>query len=344
MNRDEIKSILSLNDEHSLKSLREQISKIKDNRVFFRGLLELSNICEKDCLYCGIRKSNDDVLRYLIPADEAILAARFVKEAGYLGMVIQSGEMQSKKFINYIADLTYQIKCQVDKNIRITLSCGEQSLKTYQLWKNAGADRYLLRIETSNPKLYQLIHPNNLSHSFKNRLEALENLRESGFQVGSGNMVGLPFQTLDDIADDLLFFKKIDLDMVGLGPYIPHSKTPLYQHSYNILDDKSRFQLALNTTAALRILMPTINIAAATALQTLDPVGREKALQYGANVIMPNITPTQYRKSYLLYEDKPCTDEHPSQCQQCLLSRVKMFGQVVALHDLGDSIHYQERL
>lgn len=348
MEKNDLINILKCSSEEELQILREKIKIIKDNTtkdlVYFRALIEYSNICKKNCLYCGIRNKNDEIKRYKIPINEVVESARFAHDAGYGSIVIQSGEVETVAFTKRISTILNLIKTTVSDKLLITLSCGEQTKAVYKEWKLAGADRYLLRIETTNKKLYQHIHPHDTNHSLLRRMKALATLREVGMQVGSGIMVGLPEQTLDDIANDLLYFKKIDVDMIGLGPYIEHSKTPLYIFKDQLLPKNERFQLALNTTAALRILMPTINIAAATALQSLDPVGREKALLYGANVIMPNITPQKYRSNYLLYENKPCTDENPQKCQSCLETRVKMFGHNIAYHNSGDSIHYKERI
>ena len=206
--------------------------------------------------------------------------------------------------------LLKEIKKLSNNELGITLSCGEQTKETYQRWFESGAHRYLLRIEASNRELYYKIHPNTQKHSFEKRLEALSFLKETGYQVGSGVMIGLPFQTFENLADDLLFLKKMDIDMCGMGPYIEHEDTPLYQYRHLLKTKQERFDLALNMIATLRLLMPDINIAAATALQAIDPAGREKALAVGANIIMPNITPAKYRESYLLYEGKPVWKEN----------------------------------
>ena len=196
------------------------------------------------------------------------------------------------------------------------------------------------RIESSNPELYRKIHPENDFHSFDRRLQALNDLKLAGYQVGTGVMIGLPFQTTEDLADDLLFLKQLDVDMVGMGPYIEHEDTPLYE-SRNLLKTKQqRFDLALKMVATLRLLMPDINIAAATALQAIDPAGREKALTIGANIIMPNLTPCEYRKEYQLYEDKPCLDEDAELCRNCLEARIELAGCEIGYGEWGDSKHY----
>ena len=312
------------------------------NKVYFRGLVEFSNICAKDCLYCGIRKSNEKVIRYEATDDEILEACRFAWLNHYGSVVLQSGELSSPAFVNRVDLLLRKIKQLSNNELGITLSCGEQSLETYRQWRESGAHRYLLRIESSNPELYRKIHPDNDFHSFDRRLQAIQDLKTAGYQVGTGVMIGLPFQTTEDLANDLLFLKHLDVDMVGMGPYIEHEDTPLYNFR-NLLETKQeRFDLALKMVATLRLLMPDINIAAATALQAIDPAGREKALTIGANIIMPNLTPSKYRKEYQLYEDKPCLDEDAELCRNCLEARIELSGCEIGYGEWGDSKHFSK--
>lgn len=312
-------------------------------KVYFRGLVEFSNECSKDCLYCGIRNSNSKVVRYEV-ADEDILAAcRFAWENKFGSVVLQSGELSSTKFINRVDYLVKEIKAMSNGELGITLSCGEQTRETYLRWFESGAHRYLLRIESSNPELYGKIHPKNEHHSFEKRLECLRLLKKCGYQVGTGVMIGLPFQTMEDLASDLLFLKQIDVDMVGMGPYIEHEDTPLYEFRHLVTSKQERFDLALRMVASLRLLLPDINIAAATALQAIDPAGREKAVKIGANIIMPNLTPSAFRKDYQLYEDKPCLDEDADQCRNCLEARIELAGSEIGYGEWGDSRHFSQR-
>jgi len=313
------------------------------NKVYFRGLIEYSNVCSKDCFYCGVRLSNKNIERYEVKEDEVIQAAQFAYEQGFASLVIQSGERSDKTFINHLEKLIQEIKKIGNGSLGITLSCGEQKIETYKRWFDAGAHRYLLRIETSNEDLYYKIHPNNKKHNFQNRIQSLYDLKEVGYQVGTGVMIGLPFQTLDDLANDLLFFKALDIDMAGMGPYIEHKQTPLYQYSDKLLPLKERFNLSLKMVALLRMLMKDINIAATTAMQTIDAEGREKAILIGANVIMPNLTPLKYREDYLLYEDKPCIDEEADACKNCLEARIHRTGNKIGFNEWGDSLHFKRR-
>jgi len=347
MNKKEITELLSLKTPDDLALLYKRAYEIKKQnvgtKVYFRGLIEFSNICAKNCLYCGLRSDNKKLNRYTISDEEIIEAARLAWECKYGSIVLQSGEMCSPDFSLKVMELLKKIKKETNNELGITLSCGEQSEETYKKWFDAGAHRYLLRIETSNKELYYKIHPKDKEHCFETRIDALKTLKKLGYQLGSGIMVGLPFQTIDNIAEDLLFLRDIDCDMVGLGPYVEHSNTPLYKERHLLMPKKERFDLALKSIAILRIMMKDINIAAATALQAIDEEGREKALMAGANIIMPNLTPTKYRSDYLLYEDKPCINEGALQCKGCLENRVKKYGETIGYGEWGDSKHFIKR-
>lgn len=311
--------------------------------VYLRGLIELSNVCSKNCLYCGIRKDNTSTCRYIITDYDVEDAAIKAWQNHYGSIVIQAGERSDNRFIIRIERLLKQIKEETNGELGITLSLGEQSANTYRRWFEAGAHRYLLRIETTNAKLYKTIHPDDAHHSMTARLNCLKLLKETGYQTGTGVMIGLPGQSYEDLADDLLFFKSIDIDMVGMGPYIEHSGTPLYSQRNQLWPIERRLELALNMIATLRLLMPDINIAAATALQAIDAQGREKALQAGANVIMPNITPSANRKDYMIYENKPYTDESMMEYLNSLNIRIKERGRQICYGKWGDSLHYKIR-
>ncbi len=313
------------------------------NKVFFRGLIEFSNICSKDCYYCGIRKGNRKVSRYNLTDEEVLEAARFAYENNYGSVVLQGGEIDSPNFTERIERLCREIKKLSGGQLGITLSLGEQSRDTYSRWMEAGAHRYLLRIESSSRALFEKIHPHDEHHEFDTRYACLRTLQELGYQAGTGVMIGLPFQTVEDLADDLLFMQSFDVDMVGMGPYIEHHDTPLYDFRDQLLPIGERFDLALKMIATLRILMKDINIAAATALQAIDPLGREKAVKIGANVIMPNVTPGLFRNDYALYENKPCTDEDPDQCKGCLDARLQLADGVIGYGEWGDSQHFLKR-
>jgi len=340
---DDLVTLLSAEgDERQQLFQRAQSVKLQTigNKVYFRGLVEFSNVCAKDCLYCGIRKSNEKVIRYEATDDEILEACRFAWHNRFGSVVLQSGELSSPAFVTRVDLLLRKIKQLSNGELGITLSCGEQSIETYRQWKESGAHRYLLRIESSNPELYRKIHPKNDFHSFDHRLQALKDLKASGYQVGTGVMIGLPFQTTEDLANDLLFLKQMDVDMVGMGPYIEHEDTPLYEFSSTLKTKQERFDLALKMVATLRLLMPDINIAAATALQAIDPAGREKALTIGANIIMPNLTSIKYRKEYQLYEDKPCLDEDAELCRNCLEARIELADCEIGYGEWGDSKHF----
>lgn len=344
--KDDIIQLLQSKDEEE-KALFTKSSEVKlkqiGKNVHFRGLVEFSNICKKDCLYCGIRAGNSKVDRYDIADEEILKAAKFAYENKYGSVVLQSGERSDQKFIDRIENLLKEIKKLSNNELGITISIGEQTKETYQKWFDAGAHRYLLRIESSNKELYNKIHPDNEEHSHETRLSCLKNLQDIGFQTGTGIMIGIPFQTYEDLANDILFMQKFDIDMVGMGPFIEHDETPMYEYRDQLMPLKDRFRLSLKMIAVLRILMKDINIASATALQAIDPLGREKALRIGANIIMPNITPTAERANYLLYQNKPCTDEGADDCTNCMEARINMADGEIGYGEWGDSRHYKSR-
>lgn len=313
------------------------------NKVWFRGLIEFSNLCSKDCLYCGIRKGNKNLTRYNLSDDEILAASKFAFDNNYGSIALQSGEIESPAFTKRVIKLLNNIKDLSGGKLGITLSVGEQEAEVYKAWYDAGAHRYLLRVESTNEDLYHKIHPYNSRHDFRRRLDCLKSLQDIGYQTGTGVMIGLPFQTFDDLAGDLLFMKEFDIDMCGMGPYIEHPDTPLIEYADTLLPLKERFDLTLKMIAILRIMMKDINIVAATALQAIDPIGREKAVKIGANILMPNITPGKYRDSYKLYNNKPCTDDSAEDCQSCLEARVSLADAEVIYGEWGDSRHFEKR-
>lgn len=312
-------------------------------KVYLRGLIELSNRCAKNCFYCGIRGGNRKVERYTLSDREVLNAAEFAWREGFGSLVIQTGERKSKAFGLHIERLLKAIHQATNHELTITLSCGEQSAETYRRWRQAGAHRYLLRIETTNRELFYQIHPRDRKHDFDTRLQALDLLRQEGYQVGTGVMIGLPGQTLADLADDLLFFKSQDIDMVGMGPYIEHADTPMYPLRLQLWPAAERFRVGLLMIALLRIQMPWINIAASTALETLDPLGRQKGILAGANVVMPNLTPVVDRKKYQLYDNKPNLDKDASLSTVTLNKVIGEIGETINLHQAGDSLHFIRR-
>ena len=346
-NRNEIIEKLSLNESASLSALYSEANAVKTSiigsKVYLRGLIEFSNICNKNCYYCGIRRDNKAVNRYELSDKEVLAAVDFAWKNRYGSVVLQSGEQQSAHFTKLITRLLHEIKAFTNNEVGITLSCGEQTATTYKEWFNAGAHRYLLRIETSNKELYYKLHPNDNKHSFDSRLDAINQLRDEGYQVGTGVMIGLPFQTVEDLAYDLLFFQTMNVDMVGMGPYLVHNETPLASKSHECPNLEERFNLSINMIACLRILMKNINIAASTAMQTLHPLGRETAIEVGANIVMPNLTPVKYRGNYKLYENKPAVNEDAEETKNQLEKRILSINHTIGYDQWGDSAHYAAR-
>ena len=346
LSREEIIALLEARGEekNALFDLANEVKQTEvGNKVYFRGLVEFSNYCSKNCYYCGIRRANKNVHRYTLSDEEILHAARFAHEHKYGSLVLQSGECSSPQFADRIETLLKQIKEISGHTLGITLSLGEQAEEIYRRWFRAGAHRYLLRIETSSPELYQKYHPNDDLHSFERRYNCLRSLQSIGYQTGTGVMIGLPFQTTSHLADDLLFMQEIDVDMVGMGPFIEHEDTPLFRFRSELWPIEERFDMSLKMIAVLRLMMKDINIAAATALQAIDPLGREKAVKVGANIIMPNITPGMYRNDYALYQNKPCVDEEPEECKNCLDVRVQLADGIIGYNEWGDSKHFHRR-
>lgn len=346
LSKKDLVHLLSATGEEE-QALFDYASEIKQryvgNKVYLRGLIELSNICEKDCYYCGIRRSNTATHRYCVTDEDVVEAARFAHQNGFGSLAIQSGELSSKAFTDSIRRLLEKIMQATNGELGITLSCGEQSEEVYRQWFESGAKRYLLRIESSSEELYYKIHPKNDRHSFSKRIEALQSLKKVGYHVGTGVMIGLPFQTVDILADDLLFMQELDIDMCGMGPYIEHAETPLYAHKHLLLPLAQRLELSFRMVALLRILMKDVNIAATTAMQAIEKNGREKAIRIGANVLMPNITPRHYRDDYFLYQNKPVSQQSNEDDLKLLEERLRAIGHEIGYFEQGNSKHYKQR-
>jgi biotin synthase len=292
-------------------------SQFVGEEVHLRGLIEFSNICQQSCHYCGLRKENTMVKRYRLLPDVIIDFAKKAKSYGYMTVVLQSGESQS----HTIEDMQYIITSIKALGLAITLSLGEKSKEEYQIYKEAGADRYLLRIETTNKEIYKALHP---GMSFENRVRCLMNLKDLGYELGTGCLVGLPNQTMESLAEDILFFKSLDADMIGLGPFIPNADTPLAEKA------GGAFTTSIKVMAITRLLLPDANIPATTAMETLNKEGRMIALQSGANVVMPNVTEGEYRELYKLYPGKICINDTPEHCRGCITGKIKGIGRQIS--------------
>lgn len=284
--------------------------------VYIRGLIEFSSYCKNDCLYCGIRRSNKNAQRYRLTPEEIVECAERGYDLGFRTFVLQGGED---------AYFTDDILCETVKKIKsefpdcaITLSLGERSYESLKRLKEAGADRYLLRHETCDSEHYKKLHPSEMS--FENRQECIRALKQLGYQVGVGFMVGSPFQTASNLADEMLYLKSIEPQMVGIGPFLSHKDTP-----FNDFENGSA-ELTLFLLSLIRLTLPRVLLPSTTALGTADALGREKGFLAGANVTMPNLTPARVRKKYMLYDNKICTGEEAAQCIECLKRRVSSTG------------------
>lgn len=317
LSKEEIVELLK-NDNEELFAAADRVRrKYVGDEVHLRGLIEFSSYCKQNCLYCGLRRDNKKATRYRLSEEEIIEFARSAKDFGYKTVVLQSGEDPY-----FTADRMKKIISEVKKfDLAITLSIGERSFEEYKAFKEAGADRYLIRIETTDKNLYTKMDPD---MDWDNRVKCLEDLRKLGFEVGTGCLVGLPEQTLESLADDILFFKEINADMIGIGPFIPNDNTPLK-------DEKGgTFELALKVMAITRLLLLDINIPATTAMETLNPNGRIIALQSGANVVMPNVTQGDYRKFYEIYPGKICVNDTPQKCRGCITGKISSINRTVS--------------
>lgn len=319
LTRTEICALLTQQDAQALYLAADRVRKkhVGDG-IYLRGLIEFSSYCKNDCMYCGLRRSNTKAQRYRLTPEQIVQTAQQAVTLGYKTVVLQSGE-DGAFGTDKICAIIREIK---KSDIAVTLSIGEKTRQEYAAYRQAGADRYLLRIETTNKILYEKLDPH---MSFDNRVRCLYDLKDLGYEVGSGSLVGLPGQTVENLADDLLFFKQLPVDMAGIGPFIPHPDTPLGGEKPD-----GHFELALKMMAIMRLLLPDINIPATTAMETLHPNGRLLALQSGANVVMPNVTETIYRKQYELYPGKVCTGDSAARCRQCMQAKIESIGRFIS--------------
>ncbi len=335
MNKKELSELIKLNKDKTDKALIDKAFSLRKkyygDKVYLRGLIEVSNFCKNDCFYCGIRCGNKKVNRYRLSHDEIMSCCKRGYELGFHTFVLQGGED------DFFDDETM---CKIIGEIKenypdcaITLSLGEKTKETYKKYKDAGADRYLLRHESATEEHYKKLHPASLS--LKNRKRCLYDLKDLGFQVGAGFMVGSPFQTEENLAEDLLFLKELSPEMVGIGPFIPHCDTPFKDYEAGSLD------LTITMLALTRILLPKSLIPATTALGTISKDGREMGLLAGANVIMPNLSPLDFRKDYALYNDKAYTGDEAAESIKKIEEKVSALGLKIDF-SRGDNIDFQK--
>lgn len=329
LSREEFLTLLTGISGEETEFLRERAritaQKQFGNKIYTRGLIEFTNYCKNDCYYCGIRRSNRCVERYRLTNEEILSCCKEGYELGFRTFVLQGGEDGSYSDED-IVELLRMIKTDFPE-CAITLSIGEKSYESYLKYYQAGADRYLLRHETATEEHYQKLHPANLSLS--NRKQCLQNLKEIGYQVGAGFMVGSPFQTTENIIEDLFFLKELDPQMVGIGPFLPHHETPFADQA------KGTMEQTLVLISIIRLMLPNALIPATTALGTVHPNGRELGILSGANVVMPNLSPTIVRKKYQLYDNKICTGDEAAECRTCLDRRMNKIGYELTV-DRGD--------
>jgi len=325
LSTEEYEELLTNRDEETAAYMAAAADAVRrqyyGTKVFVRGLIEISNICKNDCLYCGIRRSNRSCERYRLSAEDILACAEEGQRLGIRTVVLQGGEDP------YYTD---DVMCGIVRGIKerypdcaVTLSLGERSRESYRKLREAGADRYLLRHETADPEHYGRLHPPEMSYD--NRMRCLRDLRELGYQTGCGFMVGSPYQTMRNLAEDLTFVETFRPEMCGIGPFVPHHETPF------AADQAGSVELTCFLLSVIRLIHPKVLLPATTALGTMHPQGRELGIKAGANVVMPNLSPTDVRRQYELYDNKICTGEESAQCIACLASRIKAAGYEIAL-------------
>ena len=327
----ELKTLIETDDSETAELLRryadETRQKSYGKKVFLRGLIEVSSYCRNDCLYCGIRRSNKEADRYRLSREEIMSCCENGYGLGFRTFVMQGGE-DSFFTDDFMCSVISEIK-EKYPDCAVTLSLGERSYDSYKRMKEAGADRYLLRHEAASEELYSKLHPDEMS--LAHRKECLFQLRELGYQVGAGFMVGAPYQTTDHIIADLRFLQELRPQMIGIGPFVPHHNTPFAEESGGTL------ALTLRLLGILRLMFPKVLLPATTALGTIAPNGRELGLKTGCNVVMPNLSPVKVRKKYDLYDNKICTGEEAAECRGCLQRRIESAGYEVSA-ERGDCI------
>lgn len=323
--REQLQTLLTTTDEQAISYLRDTARKVADDiygkQVFIRGLIEFTNYCKNDCIYCGIRRSNLNAQRYRLTEEEILSCCANGYELGFRTFVLQGGE--DPYFSDErICDIVAKIK-QDYPDCAVTLSIGEKDKASYQAFYDAGADRYLLRHETADKTHYQSLHPAEMS--FQHRIQCLYDLKEIGYQVGCGFMVGSPGQTVDTLYEDLMFIKKLQPHMVGIGPFIPQKDTPFGQEPAGTMEH------TLRLLSIIRLIHPHVLLPSTTALGTIHPLGREKGIQAGANVVMPNLSPVAVREKYKLYDNKICTGDEAAECRHCMVRRMESVGYQVVV-------------
>lgn len=318
------------NKQYLIDKAHDISLKYYNNKVYMRGLIEFTNYCKRNCRYCGIRCENSNVERYRLSLLEIMTCVDLGYDLGYRTFVLQGGEdpyFTDEKMIEIIKKIKDKYP-----DCAITLSIGERSYESYKAMYNAGADRYLLRHETANKRLYEELHPN---ASFENRRKCLKELKEIGYQIGAGFMIGLPNQTKENLVEDLMYLKELNPHMCGIGPFIPHKDTPLKDEEAGTLED------TIILLALIRLLLPKVLLPATTALGTISSNGRELGLKAGANVVMPNLSPLYVRDKYTLYDGKICTGDESAQCRICIEKRINNAGFELEI-SRGDNLQWIE--
>ena len=327
--KQELAFLLETINDSEVEILRKKAQKKSlehfSNKIYIRGLVELSSYCKNDCLYCGLRRSNKNAVRYRLSKEQILSCCKSGYSLGFRTFVLQGGE-DGYYTDEVMCDIVSEIK-SLYHDCAVTLSLGERTEESYRRLFESGADRYLLRHETANEEHYKKLHPSEMS--LANRKKCLYTLKKIGYQTGAGFMVGSPYQTYETLAEDLLFLKDLNPQMCGIGPFIPHKDTPF------ACEKSGSVRLTLVLLSLVRLMLPKVLLPATTALGTADGQGREKGVLHGANVVMPNLSPTEHRADYSLYDNKICTGDEAAECIKCLSRRMKLIGYKIVT-DRGD--------
>lgn len=353
---EDIVYLLGLSDPEDCALLQKKAfdltTELMGDYVYYRGLIEVSNICTASCRYCGIRRENHALKRYTMTKDEVVAQAVWAAKMGYGSVALQAGERRDPKWVDFIEACLRDIHAAtvsdvLPEGVGITISLGEQSPETYERWAKAAgcphALRYLARFETSNDRLFALLHGEKGDHEkqLSHRFKILEDQRRAGYQTGTGVMIGLPGQTLEDLCRDIRTFKALDVDMIGMGPYLVSEGGDMAELGQ--MAPEPLLQLSLNMIAVTRLVLRNVNIAATTALQVLRDDGRELGILYGANVVMPNLSPTVYREGYQLYSNKPGVHDTPESTALSFEKRIQSCGRRVGWNLPGSSRRWAAR-
>jgi biotin synthase len=348
LNREDLVYLLTTRDKSERMQIFRKAAAVREryvkNNIYLKGLIEFSNRCANNCYYCGIRGDNESVNRYTLPAEEVIETARHAFHSGYGTVLIQSGERRDTVFTNQVCDLLRQIKMLSNNKLGITLNCGVQSDKVYREWFDWGAHSYILGMATFSEELYGKLHPLKGTDTLASKMDRLAALKRIGYHTGAALLVGLPFQTADELAGEIIRCRDIDLDLVCLDSYIPHDQTPLAVYRDELAPSRERFELAQRMIALARIVLKDVNIIPGLSLDAIHPSGRAIGIISGANILLPNLTPCRSSEQFELFNDKELLNDYADCTVVEIIEKVRPYELEIIYEDWGDSPHFRNRI